>query len=162
LVKSVCNLKILISLTWYKPTVNGYTRYKIKYKWWNIVAQYYLVDITSRETDIEQHGSWSDCVDVQAGLDPCWSQTHYIGFFMTRLKCKNDFQVDWYIMGTMYLDIPNTAIIIIQISRSMYLTLTNNIYMYMNPTLTNNIYVYPTFTNNIYKYPSFQTKYKGI
>jgi hypothetical protein len=33
----------------------------------------------------EQHGSWSDCADAQAGLDPCWSQTHYVGFVMTRL-----------------------------------------------------------------------------
>jgi hypothetical protein len=23
---------------------------------------------------------------VQAGLDPCWSQTHYVGFVVTRLK----------------------------------------------------------------------------
>jgi hypothetical protein len=36
--------------------------------------------ITSRETDSEQHGSWSDFADAQAGMDPCWSQTHYIGF----------------------------------------------------------------------------------
>jgi hypothetical protein len=41
--------------------------------------------ITSRETDSEQHGSWSDCADAQAGLDPCWSQTHYVGFVVTRL-----------------------------------------------------------------------------
>jgi hypothetical protein len=34
----------------------------------------------------EQHGSWSDCADAQAGLDPCWSQTHYVGFVVTRLK----------------------------------------------------------------------------
>jgi hypothetical protein len=26
-------------------------------------------------------------VDAQAGLDPCWSQTHYVGFVMTRLIC---------------------------------------------------------------------------
>jgi hypothetical protein len=25
---------------------------------------------------------------AQAGLDPCWSQTHYVGFVMTRLKYK--------------------------------------------------------------------------
>jgi hypothetical protein len=25
----------------------------------------------------EQHGSWSDCTD------PCWSQTHYVGFVVT-------------------------------------------------------------------------------
>jgi hypothetical protein len=25
--------------------------------------------------------------NVQAGLDPCWSQTHYVGFVMTRLIC---------------------------------------------------------------------------
>jgi hypothetical protein len=23
--------------------------------------------------------------DAQAGLDPCWSQTHYVGFVMTLL-----------------------------------------------------------------------------
>jgi hypothetical protein len=34
----------------------------------------------------EQHGSWSVCADAQAGLDPCWSQTHYVGFVVTRLK----------------------------------------------------------------------------
>jgi hypothetical protein len=27
--------------------------------------------ITSRGTDNEQHWSWSDCADAQAGLDPC-------------------------------------------------------------------------------------------
>jgi hypothetical protein len=42
--------------------------------------------ITSRETDSEQHGSLSDCADAQASLDPCWSQTHYVGFVVTRLK----------------------------------------------------------------------------
>jgi hypothetical protein len=26
----------------------------------------------------KQHGSWSDCVAVQAGLDPCWSKTHIL------------------------------------------------------------------------------------
>jgi hypothetical protein len=26
-------------------------------------------------------------MDAQAGLDPCWSQTHYVGFVVTRLKC---------------------------------------------------------------------------
>jgi hypothetical protein len=41
--------------------------------------------ITSRETESEQHGSWSDFAEAQAGLDPCWSQTHYVGFVMTRL-----------------------------------------------------------------------------
>jgi hypothetical protein len=25
---------------------------------------------------------------VQAGLDPCWSQTHYVGFVMTWLNYK--------------------------------------------------------------------------
>jgi hypothetical protein len=39
--------------------------------------------ITSRETDSEQHGSLSDCADAQAGLDPCWSQTHYVGLVVT-------------------------------------------------------------------------------
>jgi hypothetical protein len=42
--------------------------------------------MTSQETDSKQHGSWSDCADAQAGLDPCWSQTHYVGFVMTQLK----------------------------------------------------------------------------
>jgi hypothetical protein len=41
--------------------------------------------ITSRETDSEQHGSWSDCTDAQASLDPCWLQTNYVRFVMTRL-----------------------------------------------------------------------------
>jgi hypothetical protein len=41
--------------------------------------------ISSRETDSEQHRTWSDCADAQAGLDPCWLQTHYVGFVMTRL-----------------------------------------------------------------------------
>jgi hypothetical protein len=41
--------------------------------------------ITNTETDSEQHGSWPDCADAQAGLDPCWLQTHYVGFVMTRL-----------------------------------------------------------------------------
>jgi hypothetical protein len=38
----------------------------------------------------EQHGSWSDCSNAQAGMDPCWSQMHYVGFVMTRLilYCK--------------------------------------------------------------------------
>jgi hypothetical protein len=44
--------------------------------------------LTSRETDREQHGFWSDCGDAQADLDPCWSQTHYVGFVMTWLKCS--------------------------------------------------------------------------
>jgi hypothetical protein len=33
----------------------------------------------------EQHGSLSDCMDAQAGLNPCWSQTDYVGIVMTRL-----------------------------------------------------------------------------
>jgi hypothetical protein len=41
--------------------------------------------ITSRETDSEQHESWSDCTDALAGLDPCWSQTHYDDFVVTWL-----------------------------------------------------------------------------
>jgi hypothetical protein len=24
--------------------------------------------------------------DAQSGLDPCWSQTHYVGFVMARLN----------------------------------------------------------------------------
>jgi hypothetical protein len=35
----------------------------------------------------EQHGSWSDCADAQAGRDQCWSQTHNVGFVVTQLKC---------------------------------------------------------------------------
>jgi hypothetical protein len=27
---------------------------------------------------------------AQAGVDPCWSQTHYVGFVMTRLIYPND------------------------------------------------------------------------
>jgi hypothetical protein len=41
--------------------------------------------ITSRETDSERHGPLSDCADAEAGLDPCWSQTNYFGFVVTRL-----------------------------------------------------------------------------
>jgi hypothetical protein len=26
-------------------------------------------------------------MDAQAGLDPCWSQTHYVGFVVTQFKC---------------------------------------------------------------------------
>jgi hypothetical protein len=33
----------------------------------------------------EQHESWPDCTDAQADLIPCWSQTHYVGFVVTRL-----------------------------------------------------------------------------
>jgi hypothetical protein len=43
--------------------------------------------ITRQETDTEQHGSWSDCADAQAGLDPCWS----VGFVMTQIICFNDY-----------------------------------------------------------------------
>jgi hypothetical protein len=39
--------------------------------------------IISRETDSEQHGSCSDCAEAQAGLDPSWSQSHYVGFVYT-------------------------------------------------------------------------------
>jgi hypothetical protein len=38
--------------------------------------------ITSRETDSEQHGSLSDCADVQADLDPCWLKMHSVVFVM--------------------------------------------------------------------------------
>jgi hypothetical protein len=41
----------------------------------------------------EQHGSWSDCADAQAGLDPCWSKTHYVGFVVKRLKYDDTFNV---------------------------------------------------------------------
>jgi hypothetical protein len=27
----------------------------------------------------------ANSMDAQAGLDPCWSQTHYVGFVVTRL-----------------------------------------------------------------------------
>jgi hypothetical protein len=27
----------------------------------------------------------ANSMDAQAGLDPCWSQTHYVGFAVTRL-----------------------------------------------------------------------------
>jgi hypothetical protein len=37
----------------------------------------------------KQHGSWSDCAYTQAGLDPCRSQTNYVGFVMERLKFIN-------------------------------------------------------------------------
>jgi hypothetical protein len=47
--------------------------------------------IRSKETASKQHGSWSDCAEAQAGLDPCWSQTHDVGFVVTRLICfRND------------------------------------------------------------------------
>jgi hypothetical protein len=42
----------------------------------------------------EQLRSWSDCADAQAGLDPCWSETHFVGFVVTRLifiSHKDDF-----------------------------------------------------------------------
>jgi hypothetical protein len=35
---------------------------------------------------LEEHGTRSDCADAQAGLDPCWSQSHYVGFVVTWLK----------------------------------------------------------------------------
>jgi hypothetical protein len=38
-------------------------------------------------------------VDAQAGLDPCWSQNHYVGFAVTRL---------------IYLSIPAHVLIIYQ------------------------------------------------
>jgi hypothetical protein len=45
----------------------------------------------------EQHGSWSDCADAQAGLDPCWLQTHYVGFVMTRLISRTARrEYSWY------------------------------------------------------------------
>jgi hypothetical protein len=28
-------------------------------------------------------------IHAQAGLDPSWSQTHYVGFVMARLNCFN-------------------------------------------------------------------------
>jgi hypothetical protein len=31
---------------------------------------------------LEEEEDWAD---AQASLDPCWSQTHYVGFVMTRL-----------------------------------------------------------------------------
>jgi hypothetical protein len=44
-----------------------------------------LVSLLVIEYVSEQHGSWSDCTDAQAGLDTCWSQMHYVGFVMTQL-----------------------------------------------------------------------------
>jgi hypothetical protein len=41
-----------------------------------------VIDLVS-----EQHGSLSDFADAQAGLDPCWLQTHFIGFVVTQLIC---------------------------------------------------------------------------
>jgi hypothetical protein len=29
-----------------------------------------------------------DCTDAQAGLDPCWSQTHFVSFVKTKLTCS--------------------------------------------------------------------------
>jgi hypothetical protein len=43
------------------------------------------VSLLEIEMVSEQHGSWSDCTDAQSGLDPCWSQTHFVGFVVTRL-----------------------------------------------------------------------------
>jgi hypothetical protein len=43
------------------------------------------VSLIVKEFVSEQHGSWSDCVDGQASLDPCWSQMQYVGFVMARL-----------------------------------------------------------------------------
>jgi hypothetical protein len=34
--------------------------------------------------------------DAQAGLDLCWSQTHYVGFFMARLKLFSSMSRDIY------------------------------------------------------------------
>jgi hypothetical protein len=31
-------------------------------------------------------------MDAQAGLYPCWSQTHYVGFVVTRLKYAIEMQ----------------------------------------------------------------------
>jgi hypothetical protein len=45
-------------------------------------------NITSRETNSEQHESWSDFADAQAGLDPCRLQMHYVGFVVARLICS--------------------------------------------------------------------------
>jgi hypothetical protein len=43
---------------------------------------------TSSETDSEQHGSWLDCADAQAGLDPCCSQTHSFSDFVFCMEVK--------------------------------------------------------------------------
>jgi hypothetical protein len=37
--------------------------------------------ITSSKTDSEQHGSWSDCAEAQAGLDPYAGRKHIILVF---------------------------------------------------------------------------------
>jgi hypothetical protein len=51
----------------------------------------------------EQHGSWSDYADAQAGLDPCWSKTHYVGFVVTRLIWKSCALKIWYIFNFLLL-----------------------------------------------------------
>jgi hypothetical protein len=54
--------------------------------------------VTSSETDCEHHGSWSDYADAQAGLDRCWSQSHYVGFVMARLIWTNKQIMQYEIM----------------------------------------------------------------
>jgi hypothetical protein len=53
---------------------------------------------------------------VLAGLDPCWSQTHYIGFVMTRLKYFYYFQAMWLMLQ---LDKPEDFVISMNESHSV-------------------------------------------
>jgi hypothetical protein len=56
----------------------------------------------------EQHGSWSDCVDATAGLDPCWLQTHYVGFVMAQLNFVDQLFItssrNWHLLEIDFLD----------------------------------------------------------
>jgi hypothetical protein len=47
----------------------------------SLAVSLFVIELVS-----EQHGSLSDCADAQAGLDPCWLQTHYVDFVVARLK----------------------------------------------------------------------------
>jgi hypothetical protein len=62
------------------------TRLRICAVWsGSMLFAYQLYYNLCRETNSEKHGPWSDCADAQTGLDPCWSQTHHVGFIVTRL-----------------------------------------------------------------------------
>ena len=43
------------------------------------------VSVTFTGSDSKQYGSWWDCADALAHLDPCWWQTHYVRFLVARL-----------------------------------------------------------------------------
>jgi hypothetical protein len=45
----------------------------------------------------EQHGSWSDCADAQ---NPCRSQTHCVGFDMSRPKWKRRSTDKWMLKNS--------------------------------------------------------------